>query len=194
VERSGPTGETSAIQDLGVLAREAGRTDEALEHFEDALARRREQFEPPHPAISDLLIDIGRALAGAGDFPGSMARLGEALAMTRERRGTGTDVADLLTRIADVAVDAGLLDEAERHLAEAEAELEGLPPGTSFAARHGFVAARLDLARGDTASARERLATVRPWYERQFTPEHPERVLLDEIQRDVTGDPATTPS
>lgn len=179
VERVGPEGETSAIQDLGIVYRQAGRYDEARRALDDALERRRREFEEPHPATVEVLEALAHTHWDAGDTDRAAAAFGEALDMVRAMEGQDTDAVSLLADLATLALDGGRPDEAQRHLDEAEGLMGAdLPPGTRFQAAVDLQRARVRLARGEGEAALEALRSLTPWFERQYAPDHFARAVV----------------
>jgi serine/threonine-protein kinase len=186
VERMGPTGETSAIQDLGIVYRKSGRYAQALDATHEALRRFRDTYEAPHPAIADALAYLAQTHREAGEVEEAAGAFRDALDMVRQLDGRETDAVDLLTELATAALDSGRTDEAEAHLKEAQ-ELIGsdLPPGTGFQKRMDLQRARLLLARGDGEAALETVRSITPWYERQFAPGHHERAAVMGVEGEI---------
>lgn len=175
VERVGADGETTALQDVGMLYREAGRYDEALRALNDALARRQGEIEGPHTAKVEVLEALAYTHWDAGATDQAAAAFAEALELARQME-QHTKGVELLAELAGLALDEGRIDEAERRLDEAERLVGGnLPPGTRFEAALELQRARLQLARGDADGALERVRAIAPWFERQYAPGHAER-------------------
>lgn len=183
VERTGPDGEITMLHDLGVLAREAERLEQSHEVLVDVLARRRQQFEAPHPAITEALVALAVTEAELGRGDAAFSRLDEAVEMARSGRGgEGSTLGDVLILAAGVALDASEWDRAGAWLGEVESVLDQLPDGTGLHARHRVERARLMVSRGDAAGALAMVEEVRPWFERQYLAGHEALVELGEIE------------
>ena len=186
VARSGPDGEISMLQDLGIVARKAGRLQEARATLANALARRRAQFEAPHPAISEVLMDLAITEADAGRYDQALEALDQAVQMTRDRGGgEGSTLGDVLLVAAGVALDDARLDRAEGWIGEVGPILDQLPGGTGLHARHRLESVRLQLAKGDTVGALGVLEELRPWFERQYVEGHDALTKLDEVEQEA---------
>ncbi len=188
VERVGPQGETTAIQDLGIVYRQAGRYDEALHALNDALARRQNEAEGPHPAKVEVLEALALTHWDAGDTGQAAAVFGEALEMVREM-GQDTEAVDLLVGLATLALDEGRVDDAARHLDEATRLMgSNLPPGTSFQATLDLQRARLRLANGEGEAALEAVRMLAPWFERQYAPGHAARAVVMGVEGEILAE------
>jgi tetratricopeptide (TPR) repeat protein len=141
------------------MLREKGELGEAAAHLERArelLAAREDAVE-----VVPVLRELARVTAARGDFAGARAQLERALALDRRRLGVDEDlsIADTLSVLSGVEVDAGQLDRAAELLEDALAMQRRLLATDE----HPAVAATLQRAaaicerRGDLPGARERL-------------------------------------
>lgn len=120
-ETDDPVFRARVLNTLGGLTRDAGRTAEAVPVLEESVALRRRLADPALP----LAIALGnRAMAAldVGDLAGARACLEESLALASgddDPHGPLTE-----TLLADVAIEAGSLDEARTLLRRAVPALQ----------------------------------------------------------------------
>jgi tetratricopeptide (TPR) repeat protein len=182
-ERNGGTPATSTLLRHGRVLWRLGRHTEAMEVLSGVLESRREDYEPPHRAIAEVLDLLALVHYDAGELDESIRMLREVAAMRRAIPGDQPTLVETLVRLAEVYRAEGDLVEAEEALAEAEIlAAENLPPGTLRRIEVQFEGARLLLAQGRLPEAARILDAVRSFYERQFTPEHSRRRTLREVE------------
>lgn len=134
----------------GMAAFEAGRFEEAVPHFERALALAQERLGPDDPDLATDLVNLGEVYRLVGRLDDAERLLRRALELDRRRADTHPErVAITLNNLGLLARARGRLDEAEAHYREALALLEKV-----HGPRHPDVAkvlsnlARVELARG----------------------------------------------
>ncbi len=178
VEAAGPDGEITPMVQTGVMYRDQGRYGEAERILREALARRRQQFDAPHPAIAEAEEELGLTRWAAGDLTAADSILRQALAMRRALTDDPFAAAELMTWMADLERERGELDEADHLLNGVDSLTAEVPPGTVYRAKLDFGRARVMLARGQAQEALDLLEAIRPWYERQYTRQHPGRAEM----------------
>jgi tetratricopeptide (TPR) repeat protein len=77
----------TTLHNIGDIAAALGKRDEAVTHFEQALAIRRAELSPNHPQLSDTLNAFGNVLVASGKGDDGLAMLDEAIAIRREEFG-----------------------------------------------------------------------------------------------------------
>jgi tetratricopeptide (TPR) repeat protein len=99
-----------------VAVRENGDAGAALPLLERALAIFREAYGPAHHDVALALANTAAALAALRHFDAAKARYDEALAMSRDVLGEAHhQVVDIRMGQAELALERGDLDEADRH-------------------------------------------------------------------------------
>jgi len=182
-ERDGGTAATSTLLRHGRILWRLGRHAEALDVLSGVLESRREDYEAPHRAIAEVLDAVALVHYDAGELDESIRTLREVAAMRRDIPGDEPTLVETLARLAEVLRTKGDLAEAEEVLIEAETlAAENLPSATLRRLEVQFERARLLLAQDQPADAARILDAVRPFYERQFTPDHPRRRTLRKVE------------
>ncbi|MBK7401233.1 MAG: sigma 54-interacting transcriptional regulator [Myxococcales bacterium] len=142
---------------LGVVAIYQGKQAVAAEAFARALATKRALGDLP--GVRASLLNLGLAETRLGRFDRARAALTEALALARSL-GERTGRVWTSAALADLAVREGDPREAERHVAEAEAGGDAVPP--AIAADLALLRAEIALLDGEASEARAALARIDP--------------------------------
>lgn len=130
-------------KNMGWALSELGKPDEALTHFREALALRRETLGPDHPLVADSLQDVGEALGKAGDFAGANENLGRALKLRQSALPSNHPlIATTHIKLAEVALQQQDFKEAQRRATQAVTVLEDSDADASEGAHARFMLAR----------------------------------------------------
>jgi CHAT domain-containing protein len=124
-------GEATTLVNIGVLALEAGRFQEAREPFEQALRILEEVGGRGNQA--NALGYLGRIEAAVGDPGRARAKLEQALALKRQVSDQAGE-ATMLYHLARLARDQGDLPQAQRRAEEAVGRVESMRTGLRSAA------------------------------------------------------------
>ena len=114
----------SSFADLGRIAREQGKLDEAWSYFDRCLQVRQQAAEPQATEIATALNNLGLVEKELGNLDGAEGRFGEAIEALHQRHGpdhpalaiTLSNLARVLEARGDPPGAAGLLGEALRVL------------------------------------------------------------------------------
>jgi tetratricopeptide (TPR) repeat protein/tRNA A-37 threonylcarbamoyl transferase component Bud32 len=113
------------FNDLGAVARNEGKYEEARGYHERALAIREKAVGPDHPNVAIALINLGNVAKDEGKYEKARAHLERALAISEKALGPGhPNVARTLTNLGNVAENEGKHEEARAHLERALAIFE----------------------------------------------------------------------
>lgn len=151
----------TTLSDLaGTLAR-MGRTTEAAELYETAIAHRRSMFGGDHASVADLLSARGRLLLGTGDVDAAEAAHAESLRIWSERLGPEHPAtAYALSGLARVALARGDATRAEVLARQAlTIRRAALAPGHPLIAHSEVLVGEVLMASGEVERATE-------WYVR----------------------------
>ena len=143
-------GEMIAECTLGGILQDQGRLAEAITHHQVALGISRRRNDPGGGAVH--IANIGAALCQIGRYSDATAYCVEALDLVRQR-GDMRSVALINEMLANIAHQAGKLDEAEHDIRYALAEFRQLGC-REFEAEALSTLARIRLAADDVAGAR----------------------------------------
>jgi tetratricopeptide (TPR) repeat protein len=157
--------------ELGMVAHRAGHYDEALDHWQKALARS-EKSGKDRLQIASILSNLGIVLGDLGKNDEARRDLERALAIYSEKLGPGHPAnMAAVTNLSIIAMKEGKLDEAER-LGTRALELgeQSLPPGHPDLAAKVNNLAMIYQARGDYVRAQHEYERVLPMYEKALGP------------------------
>lgn len=169
------------LQSLAKTIDQNGNLKRAVPLMQAALAMQRKLSGAlPHPALAEMLNDMGALYEEAGEYGEATALLDEALAMKRRLLGDRhPEIATAYNNLAFVQQDAGQLEKAEANYRQALAmrrELLGKTHPEVAATLNNLAFVQYD--RGDTRGAlrteREALAILRA----QFKGDHPDVASL----------------
>ncbi|MBK6922541.1 MAG: tetratricopeptide repeat protein [Deltaproteobacteria bacterium] len=179
VERLGEEGDLRGARmhnELGVMARDLGRLDDALAHHTRALAILRERLGPEHPDVALSLNNLGTTLVDLGRLDDALASYEQARAIFVATFGEDhPDVANALSNEAEVYWRRGDLEQAAalmaRVLAVNEAAFGPDHPRVAQSLTNLGVVTRSAKRPADAARQLERAVAI---FERALGPDHPE--------------------
>jgi serine/threonine-protein kinase len=147
------------LNDLGHVLRDRGDFAGAATRYREALELRRAVLGPDHADVANLEINLARVRHRLGDTTAATA-MRNAIAVKRRAFGDRhPEVAWDRAELAEVLEGQGELVEAESlYLAALEVQRRALRPGHTRTAVTLLGLGRVALARGDSASARDRIA------------------------------------
>jgi serine/threonine-protein kinase len=107
----------TVLTDMGSAYYELSRPAESIDHHRRALAILEKAWGDDHPDIAFVLVNLGLAQRLAGDDAGARTTYERALAIAGPQ-----NLATARTRLAELLIDAGEIDEARRLLTRALAD------------------------------------------------------------------------
>jgi diguanylate cyclase (GGDEF)-like protein len=154
-----------SLLNLAVLYEQIELHDQARNYYAQALAEAEREGVPEF--IGDALNGYAGFLNdfGSDEAPQALAMAQRALALHRDQGDTAR-IGSCLLQVGRAFVGLGRLGEAQERFAEALA-LANAGGFTALSAHVEFRWGELELARGDTAAALERIGRARAEYERQ---------------------------
>jgi tetratricopeptide (TPR) repeat protein/predicted Ser/Thr protein kinase len=170
-----PELEADSLDNIGDLLRARAKLEDALTHYQRALAIREEVFGPRHPVVAESLDNIGGLLGAQEELEEALTHHQRALAIREEVFGPRHPVvAESLDDIGRVLRDQGKLVEASMHLQRGLAIRE-----EEFGSGHPDVAVSL-VGMGDELRAQGDMEEALIHYQRAlaireevFGPHHP---------------------
>jgi tetratricopeptide (TPR) repeat protein/TolB-like protein len=156
-ETGNSEGEILVTQSLGQLQLAQGKWDDAVKSFLGALERSREAEMLPASAVS--LGNLGRLAQYQGRYAAALSSYGEGLGVLDGLKDT-RGLAEFTLARAELWIELGLPDEAEKDLARVETWL-GEAENHEQRAEWLRLTARIQARRGDPAGARATLAKAR---------------------------------
>ncbi len=143
---------------LGWIVSEQGRPEQAIPHFEAAIASLTAAFGPRYPAIAVTRSNLGAALAMTGEFDRAVAETQAALELEGATHGEQhPDYAAALGNLGYMQYRAGQFEQARRSLERAMrlegCETEHAPARCSFSLSN---LAQLDASEGHAERAEQR--------------------------------------
>ncbi len=105
-------GEETTLNNLGSLAEDLGRKEEAAHYFEQALAIREEAHGPPHPTMADDLVHLAELYQELGQYAEALPLLKRALAIWERNLPDHPIVATCLEKLASLYWELGQYAEA----------------------------------------------------------------------------------